>query len=40
MEAFNDFYEYLADSKLIYTKEETLKEIDRLINVLSQRSTQ
>ena len=40
MEAFNGFYEYLADSKLIYTKEETLKEIDRLINVLSQRSTQ
>ena len=37
LEAFDDFYVYLMDSQLIYSKEETLREVDSFINLLSQK---
>lgn len=34
LEAFEDFYDYLCKSNLVYTKEDTLKEIEYLITGL------
>lgn len=38
LEAFEDFFQYILDSKLIYTKEETLSEIRTGINYLKSNS--
>lgn len=39
VEAFEDFYEYLIQSELICSKEETLREIERLSMHLAERET-